>query len=174
MVSLMQRRRMMMQAAGATPTGPLYQLKQGTTALSNIRYVTVTGNNISDNNPHGGISSRNVYIDAESGGSSAISTTWFSLHAGDVVVLKIRNFAYTNDYTSGTSQYLFSLRDSTDTAIVIFTKNMPKGESGTFADEDITVTLGADVNACCFRFYSQRKSLADFDFELWVNGIQYF
>lgn len=172
MVSLMQRRRMMMQAAGASPSGPLYQLKQGVSSFTG-RNTTVTGNNVVDKNTSGSTGARNMYLSDTYGGNTQPTATWFTLHSGDVVTLKWKNISYTNYYTSGSSSTAFGIRNTSGTSIIAISISLTRNTTGTFADQETTVTLASDENVAAVTFYMQRKSDVTSDIEMWVNGIRY-
>lgn len=163
-----------MNQSGASPSGPLYQLRQGASTRTG-RNTTITGAHVSDKNTGGTTGARNNYINGTSRSDSAFTSTWFTLHSGDVVVLKLKNISYTNSYTSGTASYTVSLRDISNTAFGVGQSfSLPRGNSsGTFADTTTTVTLEADYNISCVYFYAQRASTMEYDLELWVNDIRY-
>lgn len=171
-MDMMKRRRAMMGAASGT-SGPLYQLHQGSNSRTG-RNTIITGASIDDRNTGGSTGARNNYINATKRSDSIITTVWFALHAGDEVVLKIKNFTYTNSYTADMASYSLALKDGTGTTIIGRSYTLPRGNSsGSMADQTVTVSIQEDVNATCILFYAQRKSTAVYDLELWVNDVRY-
>lgn len=175
-MDLMLRRRAMM--AAAVEPGPLYQLRQGTSSLGSGatgRNVVVTGAHIKHSNTGGGTSARNIYLNGTSSSGSAITSTWFSLHSGDVLVFKRKNGRGKTSYGTSDSCYI-SLQDTSGTSIVnagsTIRLNKNNGEVS-IADSQSTVTLEADVNVGSVYFYAQRQSWVELDLELWVNDVRY-
>lgn len=161
-----------MYKQAASPSGPLYQLKQGTLSITG-RTTEITGNHILDQNTAGTTGARYLYVDGTTFSASVLSTTWFTLHAGDSVTFKWLNFSYTNYYTSGSSNCYLEIRDVGGTALVRLSNVIPANSTGTMSDTESTFSIESDTNIACLYFYLQRKSTTESNVEVWVNGVQY-
>lgn len=175
MVSLMQRRRAMMIQSGASPSGPLYQLVQGTYTPDSGRTTTITGNHLEELYTGGAFDSTRKYYanDVTILSNTPITTTWFSLHAGDVVDLKMKNIWFRNDYSGASTTYSVNIMDTSNTSILSASVTVPNKQTITPADVVKSVTLASDIDVACLYLWLNRKSYMICDLELWVNGIQY-
>lgn len=180
MVNLMQRRRMMMQAAGATPSGPLYPLENGThtfTSSSNSYIAVTNGNHIKLDRKVSGNS--NTYASAyplsantanitSSSNRDKVSDTWFHLNTGDAWEIKLKNFHSGNTGQKMTIGFRTTSSESIGFAIntgEFVRSNADKTFSG-------TIETGADVGSLTF-WWASFASTVEFDIELWINGVQY-
>ena len=171
MGDILRRRQMMKLASGGGPA-PLYQLLQGELPTGNGAIaITVTGAHIWSKRTGGGIGTRPRFVSGDSCSSSALTTTWFSLSAGDVINLFIKNISYT--LTSGTASLIEATLQDGSTIIVKATVGNPGVGSGTVADVHVTETLSTAKNATCFQLYAGNVQTVEYDIELWVNGTRY-
>lgn len=172
MLSLLQRRRQMMMLASGGGPGPLYQLLQGSLPTGNASIaITVTGAHIWSKRAGGGTGTRPRFVSDASCSTSALTSTWFELAAGDAIDLYIKNISYT--LTSGSQSLIEVTLQAGSTMIVKAVASAPAVGSGTLADVHVAVTLSSAKNATCFQLYAGNVQTVEYDIELWVNGTRY-
>ena len=176
MVSLMQRRREMMKAAGVTPPTPvdaLYPVGNFTDYHPSSAYWTVARPHCSCTTS---ANSRNLYF-GKTQHNTAHSTSWaklFTLNDGDEYELTVKNIEYTS--SSSGSNYISIYLYTSAGASAIGTQKISFGSgSGTVADTSFTGTYSGDsvdINAVRFTIYRTVSPL-EFDLYFKVNGVWY-
>ena len=175
MNALQRRRQMMMQTA--EEAAPLYQIFQGAhTATGDYRTITITDNHVYDDFGRSIAANHTRYIRLD--GTTAtfdevITTTWFSLHAGDVVTMRRKNATFENKYSGASATCQIILKDIEENNIVSLSMTASSRATITPDDAETSVTLENDTDMSCILFYTNRTSLAVYDLELEVNGVRY-
>ena len=183
MVSLMQRRREMMKAAGATPptpSGPLYPSDNFTDSSVSGFTVTVTNGN------HFAVKFTKYVANYQTRTANYSSfnsawTDWMPLHNGDQVVMKLKNISYSNSKSTSRNFECNFRETGTNTALFGFVNalgsrlTIPSG-TGTLADKTYSTTISGDTGVSALRFWDNNTSgtlQVEMDIEVTVNGIRY-
>ena len=182
MVTLMQRRREMMQAGSPGAAAPLYPLASGTkTFTSSYKgYVTVTGgNHLSFGRTGGGGSSKNLKVDISTltaNGASMYDSNWanntttiFTVSAGDKVRIATKGFVDSaNVKTTTTTIVLYDKNAGAN----ILSRSITNGTS-----VEITLSNGGTVTAIgCNPNIGGNKTdtfTREFDLEIYINDVRY-
>ena len=168
MGELLRRRAELVQSsAGPTPSGALYQLKQGV-YTSGVLSGTISGNTIYRLQTGSQGTTGSVYVDGTVAQASSITSTWFQLFSGDVVTLKIKNISGKNNRSTGG----MNARVYVNPAVVNLNAQIAQGAT-TATDKEKTVTLSSNVNVTCLNLTLAGPGEETCDVELWVNDVRY-
>ena len=169
---MIDRRRIMLKEAAATPGGPLYAFEDIEYSYSSRHIWITNGNHIKYQTS---ANSRAVWFDWEQATSGwlAADVPLFSITEGDVGVVKAKNIVYSGNTVQ--SNIVVGLRKtSANEGVNISTGTfyLPTGQT-TIADvtneSQSTYTGGIG----CFYMSAYRAVTVEFDFELYINGIRY-
>ena len=167
-MSLLQRRRMMMQT---TESGAKYPLVNGRHEFNNGGYVEVTNGNhiiLDSINGWSWINISNIYQNTTMNDIENINnkSEWFSLNTGDICILKIYNMV-----NKPGSNIAFNFRRAESSTSSVF----GTGVSSTNDDRIVEKTIESEESIGCLFLQVQSQGSGvnrkiEFDVEFTVNG----